>query len=200
MGLYKQIEEADVEQLLTWWDTAPDWAEHEEYPFVLDEIAHTIVLEHPEHAQLLRTHARSGDTMHRAAAISALAWTPELFPELEAGLAEAFAEDSVELKTRALWGAIDAGLHPFDREVIADLKAHADPRLAALSDIYLAYTFPEERIAVLTRCLASENPRCREYACDAVGDLEVTELRSTLEKLRDDPDEGVRAAAEANLG
>lgn len=200
MGLYKQIEEAEVAQLLQWWDAAPEWAEPEEYPFVLDEIAHTLVLEHPDQAHLLVTHAHSGDTMHRAAALSALAWVPELYPELEAGLTKAFAEDSVELKTRALWGAIDAGLHPFDREVIADLKAHADARLAALSDIYLAYTHPGERVAILSRCLASDNPRSREYACDAVGDLEVSELRATLEKLRDDADEGVRAAAEANLG
>jgi HEAT repeat protein len=82
---------------------------------------------------------------------------------------------------------------------LSRLTADPNPWVQACALLYLSYLGDPAHAPLAERALRSEQPRIRESALLALLRLGVLPPRTTLEPMLQDPDLGVRAAAEAAL-
>lgn len=81
----------------------------------------------------------------------------------------------------------------------ATLEGRNDFQISGWVFAYRVYESPPSvQLALLQEGLSSLNPRIREQVCDIVGDNHMTEIRSLLEVLFEDPEPFVAEAARYN--
>lgn len=198
MGIYDPIHNANLDQLLRWWDGSdpPPAGFEDEY---LDEVAYALSKAGPSGVAALHSSLDAEDIQRRRAAVYFLA-EPRFFDEeVHGALLRAFESADLSLKTAALWGFMHLGRFPLGRAEVARLMRRRDERIAALAMCYLSRAFPSETVTILRVGLRSRNPRMREYACDEIGDRGISELSAELRPLLDDRDEYVAQSAQSNL-
>jgi hypothetical protein len=198
MGVYAEIHDAPLTQLLRWWEGAdPPLADFEEG--FLDEVAFALTNHRPEGIAVLKRYLGSDDPQRRSAALGMLAYPDAADEQVRVALAQAFHNGSRDLKYAALWGFIHLAYFPLGRDQVAALLDDEDERMSALAMVYLSRARPAEAVKILGAGLSSPNPRKREYACDEVGDRGIGELSDRLRHLLTDPDGAVAEAARSNL-
>ena len=198
MGLFRQVDDASVQQLQQWWSSEPpDWAD--DPARFLDEVGYALSESGREGIAFLKSFLNQGTPEQRATAMYFLADKRIVDPEVIEHLGDAFNEPNPELQTAALWGLIHVDHFALAREAVEQLTMSSDERLSALAMVYLSRAYPEESVAILSEALQSPNPRAREYACDEIGDRRITELKDRLNGLLSDGNQDVLRAAAANL-
>ncbi|MCI5114101.1 MAG: hypothetical protein D3920_15440 [Candidatus Electrothrix sp. AW2] len=200
MGLYPQVDQASFLELRDWWKNSPQWVKPEDYEVFLDNIAYRLSKESSEGKNFLKRYVYSVHLPYRRSALCFFADPDHITIETRQILLDAFHEDNLLLKNDVVWTCINLTYFPLERQEIEILVHYPDARLSALAEVYLCYAFPEERVIRLQKCLSSENPRKREYACDVIGDEYIEELKIELQRLINDPHQDVRDAARINAG
>lgn len=182
MGVYSDIHDAPLEQLLRWWSGAisPPIGFEEGY---LDEVAFALSKHQPDGVATLKHWMYSDDLDRRAAALYFLAYPDVADEEVRDALTRAFDDGPGDIKYRALWGFIDLEYFPLERRRVSHLLESDDQRMAALAMVYLSRAYPSEAISILGAALLSLNPRMREYACDEIGDRGISELSEQMRAL-----------------
>lgn len=198
MSEYTDIHDAPLDQLLRWWSGAalPPAGFEEEY---FDEVAFALSKHRPDGVATLKRCLYSDDLDRRAAALSFLAYPDVADEEVRGALTRAFGDGPRDLKYSALWGFIHLKYFPLERRQVSGLLESENQRMAALAMVYLSWAYPSEAVRILRAALRSPNPRMREYACDEIGDRDISELSEQMRVLLGDPDEAVAQAAQSNM-
>lgn len=195
---YTFIHDAPLEQLERWWTGVdhlpPDFVEDG-----IDEIAFGLMNHVPAGPDLLSLSVYSDSIPHRRAALYFLSTPAHDSCELRSAIYEAFASGDRRLITTAFSCYEFLNYFPLEEEVVASILAGNDERLAASAMVYQSLAQPKDALAILKAGLASSNPRCREYACDEIGDRELRELRDSMIPLLQDSHPDVASSAGSNL-
>jgi hypothetical protein len=198
MQPYTFIHDAPFEQLERWWcgvDTLPqDFGEDG-----IDEVAYGLTKHVPAGVDLLRGSLYSDSIPHRKAALYFLSSPTHDSGDLRKAIDEAFATGDRDLVTTAFLCYEGLNYFPLDDGVIASILAGSEDRLVARAMVYQTLAQPDDALEILTTALSSSNPRCREYACDEIGDRRLGELRDLMRPLLQDSHQDVVASARANL-
>lgn len=165
----------------------------------MDEIAYVLAHSGSNGINFLKNYGRDDDLEKRRATIYFLADQNIVDEEVLGFLDEAFHEPDLGLKTTSLWSYIHIEQFPLPRAELEKLLEGSEERLSALAMVYLSWAFPEESIEILEQALSSPNPRHRRYACDEVGDRNISELKPKVRELLHDADGDVRESAKSNL-
>src|SRR5258705_2192941 len=102
MGLFRQVDNATVQQLQQWWSSEPpDWAD--DSASFLDEVGYALSESGLEGIAFLKSFLNRGTPEQRARAMYFLADKRIVDPEVIGHLVDAFNETNPELQTAALW-------------------------------------------------------------------------------------------------
>lgn len=191
------IHHAPLEQLIQWWAQPLKTLGELGEDGSLDEIAYGLTL-HQDGIRLLK-RSLYDDTYRSDAALYFLSWPDTFDAEVQTALMSAFESSNERTKYTALWGFINAECFALSELQLSGCRDSDNDRLAALAMVYRCRWKSEQRIGLLRDALQSSNPRTREYACDEIGDFQLSELANDLTGLLDDDDADVVSAAECNL-
>jgi hypothetical protein len=198
MPEYEFAHEAPLEQLIRWWDGS-DPLPASFGDSGLEWVATEFVERGDDGISLLKKSLAAGaPKTHRTAAIDALASPQVDDEEVNAAMLEDFSSDP-ERRLTLLWNFIHMGSFPISREMLESLTTDAEEGLRAAKMVYLSRLLPDESNAILAAALADPSLAMKEAACDEIGEWSLAEFRPQIEKMLEDGDPDVVAAAEGCL-
>jgi hypothetical protein len=193
-----EIHEATLEDLQSWWINPSLTPGNFEQDNALDEVAFGLSRHIPEGIKILKQSLKDKSHRHRAALY--FLSTPKLIDdEIREALHGAISGSDKDTRYTALWGFILVEEFKIPEAQLSQCVESTNERTAALAMIYLCRANPNQRVGILRKALKSTNPRLREYACDEIGDYQISELAGEMQALLDDPHKDVLASAKCNL-
>jgi len=199
MRIYSYIHDAPYEQLERWWRGTDSLPRDFDDKWDIDEVAYGLTKNDPEGSDLLRCSLYSDSIRHRRAALCCLSGPSRDSAELRKAIDDAFATGDQDLVTTAFHCYWRLSYFPLDEGAVDSILARSEERLAACAMLYQSRAEPSRAVEILRTALTSPNPRCREYACDEIGDRGLKELRDLMMPLLQDGHQDVAASARANL-
>ena len=196
---YEHIHDAPLPQLIIWWNDPASLAVTLDKGQTLDEIAFVLSKHTSEGFKILKASINDNCVDRRRAALNFLAWPDLADDDVRLSLLNAFSISDSRTRTTVLWGFIRLGYFPLTEIQVSECLDSTEERIAALAMIYQCRACPQNEVAILRLALQSSNPRKREYACDEIGDRQLSDLATEMRALLKDADPGVVQAVQCNL-
>ena len=196
---YEHIHDAPLQQLVVWWNDPGSLAVTLDEGQTLAEIAFVLSKHASEGLKILKASIDGVCALRKRAALSVLAWPELADDDVRTSLLNAFLSPDDYTRTTVLLGFINLGYFPLSEIQISECLNSSEDRLAALAMIYQCRASPKNEVSILRLALQSSNPRIREYACDEIGDRQLSGLATEMGALLKDADKHVVQAVKNNL-